>query len=102
MSRDAVAEARRRYGQERDKKVKAGTWRGLVDAQQARQHVLQLHRTWLISYEAIGQLAGLTHTAVRHIIEEAHTGSSLHQLGSRRGRPTQSSRSLWTTCRTTT
>lgn len=76
MTRDAYAEARRRYWQQRDAGVKAGTWRGLVDAEHAREYVLELRRTWLISYEAIGQLARLSHTAIRHIVE----GSAYRQL----------------------
>ncbi|MGI5281700.1 hypothetical protein ACQEVF_59165 [Nonomuraea polychroma] len=76
VTRDAYAEARRRYWQERDKKRKTGTWQGLVDAEKARQHVLELHRIWLISYEAIAELAGVSHTTVRHLA----VGSASRQL----------------------
>ncbi|WP_214317080.1 hypothetical protein [Nonomuraea sediminis] len=69
MTRSAVAEARRRYGQARYQQMKAGTWRGLVDADEARQHVLALHRIWLVSYDAIGDLAGVYGTNVQHIAE---------------------------------
>ncbi|MEU1880872.1 hypothetical protein ABZ470_26495 [Streptosporangium sp. NPDC020072] len=69
MSRDALAEARRRYEQKRARQIKAGTWRGMIDATKAREHVKNLHRIWLVSYEAIGQLAGIGGTTVSHIAE---------------------------------
>ncbi|GAA2830224.1 hypothetical protein [Nonomuraea rubra] len=76
MTRDPYAEARRRYWQKRDKEKRAGTWQGLVDAEEARQHVRELHRIWLVSYEAIAELAGISHTTVRHLA----VGSATRQL----------------------
>ncbi|MFD8529452.1 hypothetical protein ACFV0L_18730 [Streptosporangium canum] len=61
--------ARRRYERERDKGIKAGTWQGLVKANPARQHVKELHRIWLVSYEAISKVAGVSHTTVKHLAE---------------------------------
>ncbi|TMR92858.1 hypothetical protein [Nonomuraea basaltis] len=69
MTHDPLAVARRRYGQKRRSQMKAGTWRGLVDAEQARQHVRNLHQTWLVSYDAIGELVGIYGMTVKHIAE---------------------------------
>lgn len=69
MSHDAPTEARRRYGRKRRRQMKAGTWLGHVDAEKARQHVLGLHRIWLVSYDAIGEQAWIHGTTVKHIAE---------------------------------
>ncbi|MFD0659720.1 hypothetical protein [Thermocatellispora tengchongensis] len=92
MTRDAFAEARRRYWQERDRQIKAGTWQGLVDAEKARQHVRELHQSWLVSYEAIGKLAGVCATTVKHIAEGTPSRRLPRRPGSRLGPPTLSSR----------
>ncbi|MEU7911366.1 hypothetical protein [Microbispora bryophytorum] len=72
----ALVLARRRYERQRDKAIRAGTWRGLVDAEDARKHVRELHRIWLVSYDAIGAVAGIPGTTAKHLVE----GSPLRQL----------------------
>ncbi|MFI6497138.1 hypothetical protein [Nonomuraea typhae] len=69
MTLDAYAQARLRYGRRRHRLIKAGTWQGLVDAEEARQHVMGLHRIWLVSYDAIADLAGVYPTNVKHLAE---------------------------------
>ncbi|MEU7891732.1 hypothetical protein AB0B45_02580 [Nonomuraea sp. NPDC049152] len=71
VTSDALAEARRRYRLHRERQIRAGTWRGLVDAEDARAHVRNMNRIWLISYEAVALAVGLNKSTVYHLMDGA-------------------------------
>ncbi|NRQ31324.1 hypothetical protein HII36_05655 [Nonomuraea sp. NN258] len=69
MTVSEVVLARRRAMRERKQKIKLGTWRGMVDALPARQHVQELRTVWLASYAAIASTAQVAATGVKHLVE---------------------------------
>ncbi|MFG3438370.1 hypothetical protein ACGF0J_14095 [Nonomuraea sp. NPDC047897] len=71
MNRNAIAEAQRRYRVNRQRQIRAGTWRGLVDAEPARNHVRNMNRIWLISYEAIAVATSIRKSTIFHLMEGA-------------------------------
>jgi hypothetical protein len=71
VTSDALAEARRRYRLTRERQIRAGIWRGLVDADDARAHVRNMNRIWLISYEAVALAVGLNKSTIYHLMDGA-------------------------------
>lgn len=69
MTSAALAQAQRRYQANRERQIRAGTWRGLVDAAPARDHVRNMKRIWLISDVAIAAAVGLQKSTVSYLME---------------------------------
>ncbi|MEV1168568.1 hypothetical protein [Nonomuraea sp. NPDC049784] len=69
VTRDAVAQAQLRYQRNRSIKLRAGTWRGLVNADDARRHVRNIHRMWRVSYRALAEAVGLPKSTVSHLMD---------------------------------
>ncbi|MEV4472848.1 hypothetical protein [Nonomuraea sp. NPDC049504] len=69
MTSSALAEAQLRYQRNRNRELRAGTWRGLVDAEAARTHVRDMNRIWRVSYQAIAEAVGLRKSTVFHLMD---------------------------------
>lgn len=67
----AAIVAKRRYTAERKKRIRLGTWRGLVDATAARAHVQEMMTVWQVSHEAIALAAQVNPNTIRHLVEGA-------------------------------
>ncbi|MEV0821910.1 hypothetical protein [Nonomuraea rubra] len=69
MTRSPLMEAQRRYQRRRSRELRAGTWRGLVNADEARAHVRNMNRMWLISYGAIAAAVDLPKSTIHHLMD---------------------------------
>ncbi|MFB4284892.1 hypothetical protein ACBJ59_57160 [Nonomuraea sp. MTCD27] len=69
MTRSTLMEAQRRYQRRRSRELRAGTWRGLVNADNARAHVRNMNRIWLVSYGALAEAVGLNKSTVFHVMD---------------------------------